>query len=259
MKRKVLSLVLALVLTLGVSVPAFANAPTSLTSPNGQVTITNVLFRDGNYVVVGEGAVLTTTDEYGLWFLTASDVVVGNGTASMSNAVETGVLEVFPGDEVVMSTRWPYSYIDGGERWYIIVVDSATVASGTGDTTDTAPTASDTPTTTAAPSPSNYVSTVDVNVRSGAGLSNDVIGGYKKGSPVNVIEQASRWWYKVQYTDSTVGYVSTLFVTGFDPVFYAAQNPDVVAVLGSTFDDLYGHYVRHGKAEGRAPYAGWTP
>jgi len=41
----------------------------------------------------------------------------------------------------------------------------------------------------------------------------------------------------------------------FDAVFYAAAYPDVVKVLGTTERALYGHYTRHGRAEGRLAYA----
>ena len=37
----------------------------------------------------------------------------------------------------------------------------------------------------------------------------------------------------------------------FDASFYAQQNPDVVAAFGTDAEALYGHYTRHGKAEGR--------
>ncbi len=37
----------------------------------------------------------------------------------------------------------------------------------------------------------------------------------------------------------------------FDADFYAANNSDVVAALGSSPETLYNHYVNHGKAEGR--------
>ncbi len=43
--------------------------------------------------------------------------------------------------------------------------------------------------------------------------------------------------------------------TLFDPVYYAEQNPDVVAVLGKKTEVLYKHYVNYGKAEGRAATA----
>ncbi len=41
----------------------------------------------------------------------------------------------------------------------------------------------------------------------------------------------------------------------FDAEFYANNNPDVVAALGNTEAALYDHYLNHGKAEGRLPYA----
>ena len=37
----------------------------------------------------------------------------------------------------------------------------------------------------------------------------------------------------------------------FDADYYAANNSDVVAALGSSKEALYNHYVNHGKAEGR--------
>lgn len=43
--------------------------------------------------------------------------------------------------------------------------------------------------------------------------------------------------------------------TVFDPEYYAAANPDVVAALGSDPNVLYKHYVIYGKNEGRKPYA----
>ncbi len=45
----------------------------------------------------------------------------------------------------------------------------------------------------------------------------------------------------------------------FDPEYYAAQNPDVVAALGTDANTLYQHYLNNGKAEGRLPYEGATP
>lgn len=42
----------------------------------------------------------------------------------------------------------------------------------------------------------------------------------------------------------------------FDPEYYAANNPDVVAVMGTDTANLYAHYVLCGKLEGRLPYEG---
>lgn len=41
----------------------------------------------------------------------------------------------------------------------------------------------------------------------------------------------------------------------FDPAFYAATYPDVVAVLGTDVNALYNHYLTYGQKEGRMPYA----
>lgn len=41
----------------------------------------------------------------------------------------------------------------------------------------------------------------------------------------------------------------------FDPAFYAATYPDVVAVLGTDVNALYDHYLTYGQKEGRMPYA----
>ncbi|MGN1023452.1 MAG: L,D-transpeptidase [Lachnospiraceae bacterium] len=40
----------------------------------------------------------------------------------------------------------------------------------------------------------------------------------------------------------------------FDAAYYAAQNPDVAAALGTDAETLYRHYTEFGKKEGRAPY-----
>lgn len=45
------------------------------------------------------------------------------------------------------------------------------------------------------------------------------------------------------------------YADGFDPEYYAANNPDVVSAYGSNADALYNHYLNHGKAEGRQPNA----
>ena len=43
----------------------------------------------------------------------------------------------------------------------------------------------------------------------------------------------------------------------FDPEYYAANNPDVVAAYGSDNPEyMYQHYLNYGKKEGRLPYAG---
>ncbi len=44
----------------------------------------------------------------------------------------------------------------------------------------------------------------------------------------------------------------------FDPVYYAALDPDVAAVVGTSPEALYSHYVMFGQKEGRIPYEGAT-
>ena len=44
--------------------------------------------------------------------------------------------------------------------------------------------------------------------------------------------------------------------TVFDPIYYAQNNPDVVAALGTDANLLAQHYIQFGKAEGRKPSAG---
>ena len=39
----------------------------------------------------------------------------------------------------------------------------------------------------------------------------------------------------------------------FDAQYYAANNPDVVAAVGSSEAALYHHYLKYGAAEGRLP------
>ena len=41
--------------------------------------------------------------------------------------------------------------------------------------------------------------------------------------------------------------------TIFDAAFYAEQNPDVCAAVGTDENALYNHYQNCGKLEGRAP------
>ncbi len=47
--------------------------------------------------------------------------------------------------------------------------------------------------------------------------------------------------------------------TVFDAEYYAANNPDVVAVFGTDATALYSHYINCGINEGRLPYEGATP
>ncbi len=45
----------------------------------------------------------------------------------------------------------------------------------------------------------------------------------------------------------------------FDPAYYAATYPDVVAALGTDSQALLNHYLEHGMKEGRRPYRGSNP
>lgn len=45
----------------------------------------------------------------------------------------------------------------------------------------------------------------------------------------------------------------------FDPAYYAATYPDVVAALGTDSQVLLAHYLTYGMAEGRTPYQGAAP
>lgn len=50
-------------------------------------------------------------------------------------------------------------------------------------------------------------------------------------------------------------HVSKVADATFDAAYYAKQNPDVVAVYGTSASALYQHYSQHGKAEGRMSHA----
>ena len=66
-------------------------------------------------------------------------------------------------------------------------------------------------------------------------------------------------WRKVVMAGLAVGMASSMTLgvcaAEFDPAYYAAQNPDVVAVVGSDESMLRLHYDMFGKAEGRAANA----
>lgn len=54
--------------------------------------------------------------------------------------------------------------------------------------------------------------------------------------------------YPTPVTQQTV---SNIMENGFDPVYYANNNKDVVAVIGNDPQKLYQHYTLFGKNEGR--------
>ncbi|MBQ2184116.1 MAG: hypothetical protein II399_05715, partial [Lachnospiraceae bacterium] len=58
-------------------------------------------------------------------------------------------------------------------------------------------------------------------------------------------------------SEETVGTVKVMKdKTLFDPAFYAAVYPDVVAVFGTSENALYNHYKKYGKKEGRMAFEG---
>ena len=63
----------------------------------------------------------------------------------------------------------------------------------------------------------------------------------------------------VAIVDPATGVFALKDMTLFDPAFYAATNPDVVAKYGTDPDALLWHYLQRGKREGRPPIALPTP
>ena len=59
----------------------------------------------------------------------------------------------------------------------------------------------------------------------------------------------------VAIVDPATGVFALKDMTLFDPAFYAATNPDVVAKYGTDPDALLWHYLQRGKTEGRPPIA----
>lgn len=58
-----------------------------------------------------------------------------------------------------------------------------------------------------------------------------------------------------QYQTPLTPSVSNIMQNGFDPVYYANHNPDVVAVFGTDPQTLYQHYILFGKNEGRRAHS----
>ncbi len=63
----------------------------------------------------------------------------------------------------------------------------------------------------------------------------------------------------VAIVDPATGIFALKDMTLFDPAFYAATNPDVVAKYGTDPDAMLWHYLQRGKKEGRPPIAPPTP
>ncbi len=64
---------------------------------------------------------------------------------------------------------------------------------------------------------------------------------------------------RIIFTDVNSGVVALDDGTLFDPAFYAATNPDVVADYGTDTDALLAHWLKIGKKQGRPPIAPRTP
>ncbi len=62
----------------------------------------------------------------------------------------------------------------------------------------------------------------------------------------------------IAVTDPNTGVVALQDGTLFDPAYYAAANPDVVASFGTSTDALLAHYLRQGKSQGRTATAPTT-
>ena len=59
----------------------------------------------------------------------------------------------------------------------------------------------------------------------------------------------------IVYTNPANGVVALADGTLFDPVYYAAANPDVVAKYGTSTEALLAEWLKEGKAQGRPPIA----
>lgn len=67
------------------------------------------------------------------------------------------------------------------------------------------------------------ISADTLNVRKGAGTSFSKIGSLKKGSKVNIIGNATKGWYKIQYKNG-YGYVSAKYISSVTPVKPSSGN-----------------------------------
>ncbi len=73
-------------------------------------------------------------------------------------------------------------------------------------------------------------------------------------------EEELAWAHShIAIIDPNTGVFALKDMTLFDPAFYAATNPDVVAKYGTDPDALLWHYLQRGKKEGRPPIALRTP
>ncbi len=69
----------------------------------------------------------------------------------------------------------------------------------------------------------------------------------------SIEEQIERAIHAIVHVDPATGVLTLADGTQFDPAFYAASNPDVVAKYGTDPEALLAHWLAHGKKEGRPP------
>ena len=97
--------------------------------------------------------------------------------------------------------------------------------------------------------------TDNLNLRSGPGLSHDVIGAIPAGSDVRVLN-CSRSWCRVAFNDTT-GFASRRFISSGGPVYAASPATGVVAPSSG-----YGYGYAQTRSSSWAPnpgvgYGGW--
>lgn len=87
-----------------------------------------------------------------------------------------------------------------------------------------------------------------VNVRSGPGVSYDVLGSVSRGTILEVTDRSNSDWYAISY-GGRVGYISASYVTLEDVSYPAAVVPDGSASSSSSGSSgtINGSYVRFRK------------
>ena len=95
------------------------------------------------------------------------------------------------------------------------------------------------------------------NAAPAAGNSNKSSRGSSSGGATTAEIKNAR--ATIVATDPNTGIVALADGTLFDPVYYAAANPDVVAKYGTSTEALLAEWLKEGKAQGRPPIAPPTP
>lgn len=90
----------------------------------------------------------------------------------------------------------------------------------------------------------------------GSASTEDTVDGNAAGAgSVLTAAQLAEGRSAIVFTNNGNGVVLLADGTLFDPVYYAAANPEVAASYGSSTEALVYHYLHRGKAEGRPPIA----